>query len=163
MPVAGATAQYQYLQLRLQDNWNLKLLGSGTWIIEGGTFLQSKNLPMPLFRHFEGNQTLISSGEPDSWRLLPYYQFSMGGTYVAAHYEHYFQRFLFNKIPILRKTSWREVAGIHYLQTSDRGNFLELNLGISGLAKLGRADFVLARTNQGNWMKGLTLGFRLGG
>ena len=163
VPVAGASADYQFAQVRLRDTWNLRLFGSGTWIVEGGTFLRSKNLPLPLFRHFEGNQTLLSSGDPDSWRLLPYYTFSTGGTYWAAHYEHYFQRFLFNKIPLMRKTSWREVAGIHYLQTSDRGNFMELNLGISGLGKLGRADFVLARNNQGNWMKGLTLGFRLGG
>lgn len=154
---------FQYVEIRASDQVKWGLLGSGKWIAEAGTFFQKSNLPAPLIHHFNGNQVLLSEGNADTWRLLPYYGFSTGGSYWSAHYEHYFQRFLFNKLPMFRKNNWREIAGIHYLQTSDRGNFLEANFGISGLGKVGRVDFVLARKQSGLWMRGLTIGVRLGG
>ena len=73
------------------------------------------------FRHFMGNQTHF--GKPSaydrSFFLLPYYEFSTDGNFAQAKFQHHFEGFLLDKIPLLRRLNWKEVVAFNALY-SDR-------------------------------------------
>ena len=97
------------------------------------------------------------------FQLLDYYQYSTRARYVEAHYNHHFNGFIFNKVPLLRRLKWQEVFTLNYLYTPTAGNYLELGAGIEHIFGLGRVDFytrLQAGSNQPSL--GANTGLRLG-
>jgi hypothetical protein len=95
------------------------------------------------FKHFNTTQTIFNPSELRSFRALPYYQYSTSGTFFEGHVEHHFNGFLFNKIPLLKKLRWQEVAGLHVLYTEQLQEYAELTVGIEKIFKILRVDYVM--------------------
>jgi hypothetical protein len=55
----------------------------------------------------EGNQTYFF--DEYAFNLMNYYEF-VSDEWASFTYTHYFDGFFFNKIPLLRKLKWREIA-----------------------------------------------------
>lgn len=97
------------------------------------------------YRHFSGNQTIIASTDYlNSFKMLPYYTYSTNKYYAEAHVEHHFNGFIFNKIPLIKRTKLQEVAGFHALHNDRLSNYYELNFGIENIFKVVRVDYVLS-------------------
>ncbi|MBC7922724.1 MAG: carboxypeptidase-like regulatory domain-containing protein [Ferruginibacter sp.] len=157
--VLGSTTDFNFAGIRVQYDLDLGLLGRSEWDVSAGSFLGNRNaahLPFVDYRHFNGNQTLFSLDRLNAFFRLPYYAYSTSRSYLEGHYEHHFNGFLFNKIPLFRKLKFQEVVGGHAL-TTDATTYAEVTLGVENILKIIRVDFAASYDRRGN----LGTGFRL--
>jgi len=159
----------------------MKLLGVFKFDVSCGSFLNKEKLFFMDYKHFDGNQTIFLNRANRSgsntieygtggnstlmgFNLLPYYQYSTTSDFIEAHAEHHFNGWIINKFPLLRKTRFQEVVGIHYLHTKEINQYVELTVGIEKIGIPGlipgflRVDFVTAM----NAGAKITNGFKIG-
>jgi hypothetical protein len=154
----GADVRYLLLQAGVRDNLSLGLLGNSSFRVNVGGFVgKQEGMTFIDYRHFAGNQTLLS-GNFSNFQLLDYYRFSTNNTYLEAHYDHHFNGFFFDKVPLLRKLKWQEVGSFNYLTTAQAGHYVELGAGIEHILKVVRVDFYTALQSG----QRLGTGFRIG-
>jgi len=157
---SASDANYDFIKCSLSGEIGLKLLGTSEYSIAAGKFLTTQNVPFMDYNHFDGNQTIFSSFQLNSFQLLPYYSFSTTGPFVEFHFEHNFQGFIFNKFPLLRKLKLDEIAGINYLTTNSLSQYYELYAGISKL-NLVRLEVVGSYSKELGYIKGIRVGISL--
>ncbi len=109
------------------------VLGSTSFYIGAGKFLNNSSLFYPDYKQFAGNQVLFYKSGIDSFLLLNYYNFSTYTQYVEAHLEQNFSGFILNKIPLIRKLKLQEIVDVNYLSTPTIKNYTELGAGIQYL------------------------------
>lgn len=164
----GSDVNYDLLSAKIVENYvSLGVTGYFDFNIGVGTFLNDKSLQFMDFQHFNGNQTAL--GNPDSYStdflLLPYYKYSTSSDYVEAHFQHHFDGWILNKIPLLRKLGFTEVFKAAFLYTPEQKDYLELGVGIDnvgiGVFRLLRVDVAWARNSEGKWKHGVVFGLRV--
>lgn len=160
--------QYNYHELTASfyKYTDLPPFGYNTLYLEaGGVF---GKVPFPLLNIHRGNQSYIS--QQYAYNLMNFMEF-ISDRYATVITEHYFNGFIFNKIPLLRRLKLREVCTFKMLygQVSDRNQpdehsglyqfprypdsrpitytlerkpYVEASLGISNIFKIIRIDFV---------------------
>jgi len=101
----GGEYQYQRLQLGLKQWFNVGPFGWSKYIIEAGKTWGK--LPYPLLKLHPGNETFIF--DEYAYNLMNYYEF-ISDEYLSIYYTHHFDGFFLNRIPLMRKLNWREVA-----------------------------------------------------
>ena len=154
----GATVRYTLLQAGLRHAQKLGLLGTSYLQLAGGGFVgRQAGVTFIDYRHFSGNQTLLAA-DFRQFQLLDYYRFSTNDSYVEGHYSHHFNGFIFNKVPLLRRLKWQEVASLNYLRTAQAGHYLELGAGIEHIFKVVRVDFYTALQSGQKLGTGLRVG-----
>lgn len=163
----GSDINYDLLSLQIRDYYiPTGVLGRSAFRLEAGKFINTSSMQFIDFEHFNGNQTSIGSPVRYNFSFfkLPYYDFSTNDAYVEFHAQHYFEGFIFDKLPAVRKLGWMMVAGLKYLNTTERSPYTELSLGIDNIGigplRLFRIDGVLYGTS-GQWKGGLVIGLKL--
>jgi len=124
---------YRTLQLTLDQELSIGLLGNTRWRVTVGTFLDRNQTYLQDLFHFKGNETIIRSGTYDEFWLMPYYLLSTRNDYLEAHIEHSFGGFITNKIPLLRKLKLNEYLGFHALSLEGGTYYAEINFGLEKL------------------------------
>jgi len=109
------------------------VLGSTSFYIGAGKFLNNNSLFYPDYKQFAGNEVLFYKSGTDSFLLLNYYNFSTYTEYIEGHLEQNFSGFFLNKIPLIRKLKLQEIVDINYLSTPTIKNYTELGVGIQYL------------------------------
>ncbi len=109
------------------------VLGSTSFFIGAGKFLNNNSLFYPDYKQFAGNEVLFYKSGIDSFLLLNYYNFSTYTEYIEGHLEQNFSGFFLNKIPLIRKLKLQEIVDINYLSTPTIKNYTELGMGIQYL------------------------------
>ncbi len=168
IPLSAGDTDYDQLQLHLtQSRIGIGIWGFSEARLSVGTFLQKTNVPFYDYHHFNGNQTILGNQNSymNSFFQLPYYQYSTKGAYLEAHWQHHFEGFFLDKIPLLRKLGGREIVKISFLKTPDLSNYTEFSFGIDnlgvGLFRLFRVD-VVTHLQEGKWgAPGVVLGIGL--
>lgn len=155
----GSDVNFDFVEVRVTDDMKLGLVGTSTYAIAGGAFLNDDALAFVDFRHFSGNQTSLSQvGKTMKFELLPFYQFSTSKPFLEAHYEHHFNEFIFNKLPLVKKLNLQAVASANYLTTETIGNYVELGAGIEHIFKFMRVDYYWAFQNSDFFGSGFRVG-----
>lgn len=147
--------EYHKLVLNVSEWFNFATIGWSKYIIEAGKIWGT--LPYPLLKIHDGNQTFFY--DEHSSNLMNYYEF-VSDAWVSASYTHHFNGLLFNKIPLLRKLKWREVAHIQgvygtlteknslysrfpgNMRSFSRQPYYEAGVGIENIFKIIRIDAV---------------------
>ncbi len=124
---------YRTLQLTLDQELSLGLLGNTRWRVTAGTFLDRNQTYLQDLFHFKGNETISRSGSFDEFWLMPYYVLSTHNNYLEAHVEHSFGGFITNKIPLLRRLKLNEYLGFHALSLEGGTYYAEINFGLEKL------------------------------
>lgn len=172
---------FDFVKASVSKEINMKLFGVFKFDVSCGTFLNKEKLYFMDYKHFNGNQTVFLNKASKSggnsieiggsgnttlmgFNLLPYYQYSTTSNYIEAHAEHHFNGWIINKIPLLRKSRFQEVAGIHYLSTKEINQYIELSVGIEKIGIPGlipgflRVDFITAFTSGAKITNGIKIG-----
>jgi hypothetical protein len=162
IPGLNTKADYDLVRIRIDDDIKLGLLGSFSYRLKGGYFLTSKYVEFMDYKHFDGNQTILANQDYlNSFKLLPYYTYSTKNWYAEAHAEHHFNGFIFNKIPILKKSRMQEVVGGHVLFNDKLDQYYEINFGIEKIFQIIRLDYVLAYGPSNAFNQGFLIGLGL--
>ncbi|MBT1704483.1 DUF5686 and carboxypeptidase-like regulatory domain-containing protein [Chryseosolibacter indicus] len=106
---------YQSVALNVFKRFYLSQFGYTDVVVEGGHIFGT--VPFPLLSIHRANQTY--SYQLQSYNLMNFLEF-VSDQYISANLDHYFNGFIFNKIPLLKKLKWREVATFKILYGSIR-------------------------------------------
>lgn len=118
-------------------------------------------VPYPLLNVHQGNESYFY--DYSSFNLMNYYEF-ISDQYASLFVVHHFEGFFLDKIPLMRKLKWREVASMRgvYGSLSDENKLLlvnpnafsslskkpyvELGFGVENIFKILRFDFMYRMT-----------------
>lgn len=162
IPGLNTKADYDLVKLRIDDNIKLGLVGTFAYRLKAGYFLTNRYVEFMDYKHFDGNQTILANQDYlNSFKLLPYYTYSTKQWYAEAHAEHHFNGFIFNKIPILKKSRIQEVIGGHVLFNDKLDQYYEVNFGIEKIFQIIRVDYVLGYGPYNAFKQGFLIGLGL--
>jgi hypothetical protein len=138
------------------------LLGVSRYNIDGGYIFES--LPFPLLKVHLGNESPFYT--TSAFNQMNFFEF-ISDSYISLNYRHYFEGFLLNRIPLMKKLKWRALATANVLYGKlDEGNlaltpqqdlegneiisfkglgdapYIELGYGIENIFKFLRVDFI---------------------
>ncbi|MDA0194324.1 MAG: DUF5686 family protein [Bacteroidetes bacterium] len=113
----GSQFNYHKFSLRMIKTVGMGLLGRSLYTIEGGYI--PTTLPFPLLQNHIGNSTFLV--HPESFNLMEFGEF-VSDRYAFIRLNHYFEGFILNRIPLMRRLKWRLVASANVLygQLSDK-------------------------------------------
>ena len=129
----GGAYDYQRLTFRISDRIPINPIGQSEFILEVGKIWGT--VPYPLLQMFPGNQTYFY--DEFAYNLMNYYEF-ISDEWVTLFYTHHFNGLLFNKVPLMRKLNWREVATLRSAMgglSNAHGNELEFPTNLYSLKK----------------------------
>ncbi len=154
-------ADYDLVEIKLDYNLNLGRFGQGNLIAKSGKFLRTEEMIFADYKHYEGNRFQLGLFGNESFRVLPYYKFSTNGTYLEAHYTHNFNRWLFSKLPILKKTKLSEQFSAHLLSNDFKNPYMEVSFGAANIFKILSLNYTCGFQNGSSPYHGITLSFGL--
>lgn len=161
--ISSNAKTFHKLTLRIRDyNVNARLLGYFQYNIEAGKFIGGKPTYFADFFHPMGNQ-LLAPIAPDlsSFNLMPYYEYSSRDYYLQFNFRHHFNGFVFDKIPLIKKTPLKLVLGCSGLYTPEKSTYLEPFVGIEnfrvGPVSLFDLDYTFAFDKNGFRDSGFTI------
>ncbi|MEO6884060.1 MAG: DUF5686 and carboxypeptidase regulatory-like domain-containing protein [Bacteroidia bacterium] len=154
--VFNSTANYDLLKAELTGRINLKMLGHSIYNVSVGKFLNSENVSFMDYQHFNGNQTLISNFDINTFDLLNYYTYSTKNYFLQGAFEQNFGGFILNKIPLIRELKFQEIASVKVLTDDQLHRYTEFSVGVKKL--FFRAEFVTSFSDN----QKLNSGFRFG-
>ncbi len=161
--IMGSDFNYDKLRLTIAKRIRFGPLGTGYMNVTGEQIFGT--LPYPLLSLHLGNQTPLYAGF--SYNLMDYGEF-VSDQYASLQYQHHFEGFILNRIPLMKKLKWRLVgsANVLYGSLSQKnrdiiaanafdgtatlpvgnlqGNkpYVELGYGVENIFKFFRIDFV---------------------
>lgn len=97
--------EYHKFQVNLRHWFNIGAFGWSEYTIESG-YIEG-TLPYPLLKLHEGNETF--SFDTYAFNTMNYFEFA-SDRYLSLFYSHHFDGLFLNRIPLMRKLKWREVA-----------------------------------------------------
>ena len=158
--IANSIVDFDKWSFSVQDNMNFKLLGEFRYHIGVGGFLNDRNVQIPDYQHFNGNQTFYNTRYLNSFQLAPYYQYSTTASfYTTANVEHHFNGLLTNKIPLFNRLKWNLVAGANAFYINGDNNYVEVFGGIENILKMIRVDVVAGYQSKEDTRIGVRVGF----
>ncbi len=167
LPGLGSEVRFMHLSARLAYDWEMGLVGRSEFAAEGGFFPWRDALQPMDYMHFNGNQTVFANGNKylNTFQLLDYYSESTTEPYVQVHYQHFFNGFLFNKIPLFNRLGFTEVVGYHFLYAKGQEPYMEFNFGVDRIGwkifRFLRVDWVMGyRPGRSGYTSGVVVGFK---
>lgn len=150
-------SDFEYTKVigRIYKRWQLGAFGWMRTTVEAGRIFGA--LPYPLLTIHSGNETLYL--DDVSFNTMRFFEF-ISDRYVHLFAEHHFEGLFLNRIPLMRRLKWREVAGFkavagdldekHFaeMQLLDNmyglynGPFMEVSAGLENIFKILRADII---------------------
>lgn len=160
--VLGSDVDFDKWKFTIGDNKNLKLAGELKYKIGVGGFINSKNVPIQDYQHFNGNRSTSAGEYVNTFQLASYYANSTTEKFFSfGHIEHHFNGLLTNKIPLLKQLNWHLVGGSNAFYVNKTNNYAEFFVGLENIFKLFRVDFVAGYANGQKSLTGIRIG--LGG
>jgi len=144
---------YHRVSINVDDRLRINPIGYTNYILEAGKIFGT--VPYPLMILHPGNETYVYDWA--SFNMMNYYEFA-SDQYAMATLIHHFDGFFLNKIPLMRKLKWREVASFRAvygsvsnsnkqalvfpstLYTLNRGPYMEAGAGIENIFRFFRVD-----------------------
>lgn len=161
--VLNSNFDYQKLALNIKKNIKMGFFGTSNISLLGERIFSE--LPYPLLKAHIGNESSFYTTA--AFNLMNYSEF-VSDEYVAVKYRHYFEGFILNRIPLMKKLKWRLLATTNILYgslsdnnkaiippTDEMGNaiqqpgalsatkpYVEVGYGIENIFKVIRIDAV---------------------
>ncbi|NVK48921.1 MAG: carboxypeptidase-like regulatory domain-containing protein [Cyclobacteriaceae bacterium] len=158
----GGEIDYHKLGFYLYQRLNMGLFGVSRYELDAGKVFGE--VPYPILKNHLGNGTAFYTTA--AFNTMNFNEFA-SDQFISLRYRHFFEGFLLNRIPLMRKLKWRAVANANILfgSVSDKnisnaptfdpqGNpietfgrleptkpYLELGYGIENIFKFFRVDF----------------------
>ena len=153
---------YSKMNLVISQKLNMGMLGISKYEAEAGKVFGE--VPYPVLENHLGNETLFYTTA--AFNTMNFNEFA-SDQYFSIRYRHFFEGFLLNKIPLIKKLKWRAVANANVLfgSVSEANKshapvmdpegfplqpfqgldsnmpYLELGYGVENIFKFFRVDF----------------------
>lgn len=169
----GLSFNYQYIEAGTGKELNLNAMGTFTFDVTAGTFLNGSGMAFADYKHFNGNQTLFIHnpenrnviGEDSRQRLtgfhaLDYYTYSTNQSFIELHSVYNLKGMLSSKIPLFRKLKARELVGLNFMSTPAVA-YNEIYFGLDHIFSVLHIDAgrVTSSGQRNDWFVRFALGF----
>ncbi len=126
----GSEVNFDYIELKIHDDYQLPRFGTGEWTVQGGSFVNKSNLRLLEYKYFRGSDLIFFSDPNASFQLLDQV-FLTPNAYYRGNYVHSFNGMFFNKIPLLNRLKLNELVGSAFIAIPSE-NFIhqEIFVGI---------------------------------
>ncbi|MDN4164081.1 DUF5686 family protein [Cytophagales bacterium LB-30] len=154
----GSDFAYHKVYFNVDQTIRLGIVGRSIYAFESAYIFDA--LPYPLLKTHIGNESPFYTTA--AFSLMNYFEF-VSDAYASLRYEHHFDGFLLNRIPLMRRLKWRAVVTSNMLYgTMRQENFdlatlevppaehpfmrwenkpyMEVGYGIENIFKIGRID-----------------------
>ena len=155
---------YNKLEIQILDKKvNTNLFGYSSYLIEGGMFFSDESVAFPDLFHFRGNETFInySSSNLGNFKLMPQYVYSTTENFGTVFFEHHFDGYILDRIPLFRNMGANIIVGGNALVYKDQ-YYYEYSVGLEGISigpfTLFRIDYAWAKGKYGISDHGFILG-----
>jgi len=164
--LAGGEQDYQNISFSMTKRFYPSPIGYTDLFVEYGQIFGT--VPYPLLAIHRANQTY--SYQLQSYNLMNFLEF-VSDQYIAFNIDHYFNGFIFNKLPLIKKLKLREVVTMKLLyggisnknlpennqslykfpltedgktltHTLEKKPYIEASIGIANIFKLFRVDLI---------------------
>lgn len=141
--ILGSTVDFDYLSFNATQTFNIGTLGKSLYKISGGSFITQDSvyyIDRKFFRQSdEGFLAWIFSDPLNSFQNLNA-SYETRDWYGQLHYIHHFNGAIINKVPFMKKTGIKAVAGIGilYLPEYDHMVYQEGFFGVERIFKIFR-------------------------
>lgn len=152
---------YDFFNANIRQSLSLSRYGVLYYRADGGLFLNNQGMSFLDFKHFNGNQTRVNTGESyvGRFNLLPYYERSTNQNFSELHLEHNFEGFIMNRLPLLKHLKSNLVIGAKSLFIDGFTPYHEVSIGLDrlGIGKFRflRLDYVVPYNN--GWQNGAVI------
>lgn len=132
--IFGSDSRYDFLKLGIRQRLNFGISDQFSYTVQAGGFLNSKSLYFDNYQHFNTQPMgFMFNSSPNSFRLLPFYEYSTRKSFVEAHADWQSRKFILKQLPIIRNSTITERVFLNYLSTPDLKNYTEVGYGLMNL------------------------------
>jgi len=108
--LAGGDFDYDKVSLNMRKDMKMGFFGTSKLSLTGE--YNFSTLPYPLLKVHIGNESIFYTTA--AFNLMNYSEF-VSDRYISLKYDHHFEGFLFNRIPLMKKLKWRALATANVL------------------------------------------------
>jgi hypothetical protein len=165
----GSVSDFDKWNFSVTDDLKLKLLGSISYNVSVGGFLNSRYVSHADMKHLNGMRGVgYAAPYLNSFQFAPYYLFSnVAPLYGEAHFEYHLNGLLSNKIPLLRQARYYLLVGGNAFYSDDNHYYSEAFVGIDNigwkLVRFLRVDFVQSWDSYSGRNSGIRVGINMRG
>ena len=146
--IFGSDARYDLVKLGIRQKVDFGIDDHFSYSVTGGKFLNSDKMYFEDFQHFNTQPTdFMFSSYENSFRLLPFYQYSTSDQFLEAHTNWQTRRLILKQLPVIRNSMITEKLFVNYLNTPELKNYVETGYGISNLFLLLNVEAVAGFEN----------------
>ncbi|HZL12445.1 MAG TPA: DUF5686 and carboxypeptidase regulatory-like domain-containing protein [Prolixibacteraceae bacterium] len=133
--VFGSDTRYDLVKLGMRQKIDFGIDDHFSYSVTAGKFLNSKQVCFDDFQHFNTQSTgFMFSSYENSFRLLPFYEYSTRKQFLEAHGSWDTRRFILKQLPLFRNSALlRENLFVNFLSTPELKNYVETGYGIKNL------------------------------
>lgn len=141
--VFGSDSRFDLMKIGIRQKISFGISDVFSYQIHAGKFLNSSRLYFEDFRHFNTKSTgFLFSSYDNSFRLLPFYEYSTGNQFAEGHAEWQSRRLIVKQLPVFKNSSISEILFVNYLATPGIENYMETGYGIRNLFLLLNVEAV---------------------
>jgi hypothetical protein len=129
--VFGSDTRFDLIKIGMRQRINFGIDEHLAYIINAGTFLNSAKVYFEEYQHFNTQPTgFMFNSSDNSFRLLPFYEYSTGKSFLEAHANLESRRMILKQLPIIRNFSFSENLFVNFLTTPELNNYMEVGYGL---------------------------------
>lgn len=165
--IFNSKTDFDKWRFMVSDELSLGLVGSLSYNVGIGGFLNNKYISIPDLMHLYGNRGVgFASPYLNSFQFAQYYLYSNEKRfYKEAHLEYHLDGFITNKIPLIKQLQWHLVTGANAYYADENNYHAEAFVGFENIGwkilRIMRLDFVQSWDNFKGCNSGLRFGFNL--
>ncbi len=126
---------FDYLEFGLRQTIKLGVMGTSSYSLKTGSFLQKKDLRLVDYKFQRRGDPFLFLNPNEAFQSLDS-TFATFKRFYEGHYIHEFNGALLNKIPFLKKIGLREIAGAGFLIAKERNlRYAEIFTGVERVFK----------------------------
>jgi hypothetical protein len=138
----GCTSNFDYLELNIVQNVDLKFSTSLKYSVSAGFFPNTKNMHFSQFKHFSTNNFWVTFNTfHPSFQTMPNYQYSTNEWFVEGHLNYETLYLLFKFIPGFNKTLMTENLHLSFMSNPLTKSYFEVGYSLSKIFLVGNIGF----------------------
>jgi hypothetical protein len=133
--VLKSVIDFDYLEFGIQQSVKLGLMGTSSYSVKTGSFLNQKDLRLVDYKYQRRGDPVLFMNPNEAFQSLDS-SFATFKRFYEGHLIHEFNGALLNKIPFFKKIGLREIAGAGFLIAKERNlRYAELFTGVERVFK----------------------------
>ena len=132
--VFGSGSRYDFVRLGMHQRKEYGIDDHFSYSLTFGKYLNNNLLYFEDFQHFNVQSTaFLFSAYDNSFRLLPFYQYSTGKQFAEAYLDWQTRRLIVKQLPFIRNTTIAEKVFLNFLSTPEIKYYFEAGYGLNNV------------------------------